>query len=210
MTYKPGIYDGVKSADYHADPALGSTSLKTLATRTPAHWKHEQANPKFSDAFTLGTAVHSVILEDDITGITVVTADNWLTKAAKELKAQALAEGKQPLLGKEFDQVMAMRESVMGHPLAKAALTGHKAEQSVFWQHESGTALKCRPDALHQGGKLGNMVVDLKTVQSAAPDEFERAILGVDAENPTGALRLYRALGFGDEVRSVTTLNRVL
>jgi GNAT superfamily N-acetyltransferase len=41
----------------------------------------------------------------------------------------------------------------------------------------------------------------------AADDGFERAILGVDAENPTGALRVYRRLGFSEEVRSVTSLN---
>jgi ribosomal protein S18 acetylase RimI-like enzyme len=32
---------------------------------------------------------------------------------------------------------------------------------------------------------------------AGAEDGLERAILGVDAENPTGALRVYRALGFG-------------
>ncbi|MFZ6004685.1 MAG: GNAT family N-acetyltransferase [Actinomycetota bacterium] len=42
----------------------------------------------------------------------------------------------------------------------------------------------------------------------AAEDGFERAILGVDEENPTGALRLYRDLGFTDEVRRVTLLAR--
>jgi hypothetical protein len=175
MSYAPGIYSGITNADYHRDPALGSTSLKTLATRTPAHWKWDNAHPKFSDAFTLGTAAHSVILEDDLSGITVITADNWLTKAAKELKAAALADGKQPLLSKEFDQVMAMREAVKQHPLAKAAFDGGTPEQSVFWNHESGTALKCRPDMLHQGGKLGNLIVDLKTVQSAAPEEFSKS-----------------------------------
>jgi ribosomal protein S18 acetylase RimI-like enzyme len=36
---------------------------------------------------------------------------------------------------------------------------------------------------------------------------FERAILGVDAENPTGAVSLYRGLGYED-VRSVRTLVR--
>jgi GNAT superfamily N-acetyltransferase len=41
---------------------------------------------------------------------------------------------------------------------------------------------------------------------AAADDDFERAILGVDAENPTGALRLYRRLGFDEDVRSTTTL----
>lgn len=36
---------------------------------------------------------------------------------------------------------------------------------------------------------------------------FERAILGVDADNPTGALRVYRRLGFED-VRASTTMSR--
>lgn len=43
---------------------------------------------------------------------------------------------------------------------------------------------------------------------AAADDGFERTILGVDAESPTGALRLYRDLGFTDDVRCVTTLSR--
>lgn len=43
-----------------------------------------------------------------------------------------------------------------------------------------------------------------------ADDGFERAILGVDAENPTGALRVYRDLEFDDDVRSVTTFNRMV
>jgi mycothiol synthase len=41
----------------------------------------------------------------------------------------------------------------------------------------------------------------------AADDAVERAILGVDADNPTGALGLYRSLGFVD-VRSHSTLGR--
>lgn len=162
----PGIYAGISNADYHANPALGSTSLKTLATRTPAHYRHDKAHPKFSDAFTLGTAAHSLILEDDLSGIVVVTADNWLTKSAKELKAMALADGKQPLLSKEFDQVMAMREAVKQHPLARAAFTGHEAEQSVFWE-EDGLMLKCRPDAWQPG-----VLVDLKSTLDANPSEF--------------------------------------
>ena len=43
-----------------------------------------------------------------------------------------------------------------------------------------------------------------------ADDGFERAILGVDSENPTGALRVYRRLGFSEEVRSVISLNRTV
>jgi hypothetical protein len=174
-TIEPGVYAGISNADYHANPALGSTSLKTLATRTPAHYQFDKTHPKNSDAFTLGTAAHSLILEDDTSGIEVVAADNWLSKAAKEAKAQALAEGKQPLLNKEMAQVVAMRDAVRGHALARAALEGGTPEESVFWDHESSTALKCRPDMLHRGGKLGNLIVDLKTVQSADPQEFAKS-----------------------------------
>jgi hypothetical protein len=166
LSFEPGIYPGVTNADYHADEALGSTSLKTLATRTPAHYQHDKAHPKFSDAFTLGTAVHSVILEGDPSGIVVVDADNWLTRSAKEAKSAALGSGLQPLLTKEWAQVLAMNDAVMAHPLARAAFTDHRAEESVFWE-EDGLMLKCRPDAWKPG-----VLVDLKTARDANPNEF--------------------------------------
>lgn len=163
---EPGIYDGISNPDYHADPALGSTSLKTLATRTPAHYQWDKAHPKFSDAFTLGTAAHSLILEDDTSNIIMVDADNWLSKAAKEAKAAALAAGDQPLLRKEWLQVLAMRDAVMDHPEARYLFANHLAEQSVFWE-EDGLILKCRPDAWKTG-----LLIDLKTTRSADPNEF--------------------------------------
>lgn len=163
---KPGIYDGISNADYHKDPALGSTSLKTLATKTPAHYQHDKKHPKFSDAFTLGTAAHSLILEGDTSGIVVVEADNWLTKDAKAAKVAALAEGKQPLLTKEIEQVWAMTHAVMAHPEAWKLFKDHKAEQSVFWEEE-GQLYKCRPDAWKPG-----LLIDLKTCASADPNEF--------------------------------------
>lgn len=166
MSLKPGIYDGISNKAYHADPALGSTSLKTLATRTPAHYQHDKKHPKTSDAFTLGTAAHSLILEDDASGIVVVDAGNWLTKDAKEAKAAALAAGKQPLLTKEWLQVVAMRDAVMGHSVARELFTAHRAEVSVFWA-EDGQTYKCRPDAWQPG-----VLVDLKTCASADPNEF--------------------------------------
>jgi len=166
MSFAPGIYPGISNRDYHADAALGSTSLKTLATKTPAHYQHDQAHPKSSDAFTLGTAAHSLILEDDTSQFVVVDAANWLTKDAKAEKVWALSTGRVPLLTKEFEQVQAMRDAVMDHPVAGDLFTGHKAEQSVFWD-EDGLMLKCRPDAWKPG-----LLIDLKTCASADPNEF--------------------------------------
>ena len=166
MTFKPGIHSGVSNAAYHADPALGSTSLKTLATKTPAHYQWDKAHPKFSDAFTLGTAAHSLILEGDTSQFVIVDAANWLTKDAKAAKADALAAGKQPLLTKELEQVKAMHDSVMRHSIARELFTGHKAEESVFWKEDALT-LKCRPDAWKPG-----QLVDLKTTVDASPGSF--------------------------------------
>jgi len=166
MAFEPGIYDGVKNRAYHADPALGSTSLKTLATRTPAHYQHDKAHPKTSDAFDLGTVAHSLILEGDASGVEICPFSAWTTKAAKDARDEARAAEKIPLLTKDWLQVLNMRDAVMRHPLARALFTGHKAEQSVFWD-EGGQTFKCRPDAWKPG-----LLVDLKTTVNADPNEF--------------------------------------
>lgn len=166
MSYTPGIYADISNRDYHADPALGSTSLKTLATKTPAHWKWQSENPAHKDVFDLGTAIHSIVLEQDESNIVEVEASTWQTKKAQEAKVAARAEGKVPLLTKDLELARAIGASVMEHPLASKMLTGHKAEQSVFWE-EDGLMLKCRPDALNYG-----MIADLKSIIAADPATF--------------------------------------
>jgi len=167
MGYTPGIYDGVSNAAYHADPALGSTSLKTLATKTPAHYKYDQEHPRSSDAFDIGTVAHSLILENDKSGVDVWDFPAWTTKAAKEARDESRAAGRIPLLTKDWGQVKGMTESVMRHPQARELFTGHRAEASVFWE-EDGRMLKCRPDAWHDSERL----VDLKTTRDANPNTF--------------------------------------
>jgi len=169
MTIAPGIYDGITNANYHADSALGSTSLKTLATRTPAHYQYEKLNPKSSAAFDLGTAAHSLILEQDESGIVVIDVDAKRGKVWTEPASAAEADGKIALTSKEWAQVVAMRDAVMAHPFARGLFTGHKAEHSVFWQELDGLILKCRPDAWQPGA-----LIDLKTARDANPNEFGR------------------------------------
>lgn len=166
MSYTPGIYDGVSNADYHRDEALGSSSLKTLATKTPARYQHGLKHPKSSAAFDLGTAAHSLILEGDESGVVVIDVDSKRGKAWTDPAGNAEAEGKIALTSKEWAQVKGMRDSVMAHEVAGPLFTGHKAEQSVFWQ-EDGHAYKCRPDAWKPG-----QLIDLKTAASADPNEF--------------------------------------
>ena len=51
------------------------------------------------------------------------------------------------------------------------------------------------------------LMADVHRRIAASDTGFERAILGVDSQNPTGALLLYRSLGYED-VRAVTNLAR--
>jgi len=167
MSFAPGIYPGITNRDYHADPALGSTSLKTLATRTPAHWKWESEHPVHKDAYDIGTLAHSLILEDDTSLHEVIDVPDKLGNKWKIPAGEAKAKGLIPVTPKEWAGIAAMRDAVMAHPAARAAFTGHKAEQSVFWE-EDELMLKCRPDAWQSGWTL----VDLKTARDANPNEF--------------------------------------
>lgn len=164
--FTPGVYPRIKNRDYHADPALGSTSLKTLALRTPAHWKWESEHPVHKDVYDIGTLAHSLILEEDKTLHQVIDVDdkrgNKWTVPANDAKANGLI----PVTAKEWSGIVGMRDSVMAHQLARNAFTDHRAEESVFWE-EDGQMFKCRPDAWKPG-----LAADLKTTADANPNEF--------------------------------------
>jgi hypothetical protein len=159
----------LSNREYHAHVALGSTSLKALATKPPALWKYERDNPPApSDVLDLGTIAHSLILEQDESGVEVIDVAEKRGKVWTEPADAARAAGKIPLKRAEWRQVVAMRDAVMADPRGRAAFTGHEPEKSIIWD-EDGLMLKCRPDALHP-----HVIVDLKTARSADPRDFPR------------------------------------
>lgn len=168
MNLKPGIYPDITNREYHADSALGSTSIKTLALKTPAHYQWDKLNPKHSDAFNTGTAVHELVLEGEFKTVVELEHDSYRSKAAQEDRDKAYADGLTPMLSKDLIEVYAMRDAVMRNPLAWDAFRGHIPEQSYFWE-EAGQMFKVRPDALKPG-----LITDLKTCQSASPNEFAK------------------------------------
>lgn len=68
LEHEPGIYFGLSEKDYHADSALGSSSLRKLLV-APEDWQYEQDDsiPKKpvpeSSAMIFGRAVHALVLE---------------------------------------------------------------------------------------------------------------------------------------------------
>lgn len=167
------IIDGMPADQYHASPGLSSTGLRLIA-RTPAHYRWEQEHPTTSDEFDLGTVAHSVILEGDNSGVAIIDMDDRRTKAYKEAEYVARANGKIPLLRKDWAIVERMRDAVLAHPTARLALEG-TPERSVFWDHETGIPLRVRADKHNPDSPIGPIVTDLKTTTNADPNEFGRA-----------------------------------
>jgi hypothetical protein len=175
---EPGIYV-MSNKDYHADPieggSLSSTGAKKLSTKTPAHFKWDMDHPVHKDTFDFGTAAHSLILEGDNSGIVIVNADSWRTKAAQEQRDAAHAHGKTPMLIKDYEQVEAMAEQIKNHPDAMTLLSDGKPELSGFWQHETGIWLRVRFDWLPNHRGPGLILSDYKTAVSADPIKFAKA-----------------------------------
>lgn len=80
------------------------------------------------------------------------------------------------LTADEWDQLHAMRDAVMAHPVACKLLTAAPgdAELSVYWTDpETGELCRCRPDFWRRDGIL----VDVKTTDDASPEAFARSLV---------------------------------
>lgn len=171
---------------YQADPSkvpsLTASIAHLLLTRTPRHaWlAHPRLNPRWApdhaEKFDLGEAAHTLLCGDE-RAIQVIEAEDWRTKAAKEQREVARADGKIPMLAHQHACAERMVKS------ARAQLAQHEdgqrwfverageAEQTLVWQ-EGDVWCRIRPDWIPHDG---NLFPDYKTCTgSAGPSEWGR------------------------------------
>lgn len=160
--------------DYHAHPAISKTKLDLLH-RSPAHLQEELLNPTpATPAMLWGQMYHSLILTPDQFALTYAVLPEGIDRRYKEGKEawaswQEDHPGMIPVDKPDMTVLNAMRDALMSHSLAAAALTGGIAEQSYFFMID-GVECKCRPDYV-----VGNLMADLKTCIDARPEPFSRA-----------------------------------
>jgi hypothetical protein len=181
---EPCVLDGLPERVYLSDPVEGgslsfSGAKALLPPSCPAKFKYQRDNgrpPKA--AFDLGHAVHSMVLGNG-EPIVVVDAANWMTKAAKEQRAAAYADGHVPLLTAEYERAQAAAKAVAAHNDAGELFSVGIGERSLFWQdHKHGIWRRARPDWMRErNGRL--IVVDLKTCQSAEPDAIAKTVMNL-------------------------------
>lgn len=179
-----GIYE-LTDEVYHADPVPGgslssSGSRKLLPPSCPAKFAYDLAHPQpRKPAFEFGKAAHREVLGAGAT-LCLVDAADWRTKAAREARDEATANGQTALLPAEYQVVQEMAAAIRRHPIAAALLDPDqgKPEQSMFWRDErTGVMRRARFDWLRDqvtaSGRL--LIPDYKSAVSAANDDFEKA-----------------------------------
>jgi hypothetical protein len=168
-----GLYLNLPSDEYHSDDALGSSSLKTLATKTPAHLKGMVR--KESAAFDIGTAFHTLVLEPSKESTIICGGDDRRGNKWKDAKADADFNGNVILTTDEYDKVFRMRDALMANEDAVNLLTGKTVAEASLFANDKQTNIRCkiRPDLFNYDL---NCMVDLKTAITASPEGFARAV----------------------------------
>lgn len=161
--------------EYHQAEGISKSDLD-LIHKSPLHFITAKAQPeKQTEALLFGSALHKYILEREDYNSEFTTAPicDRRTKEGKTIYAEFLEQsvGKNIVTQEQQDKIIGMNEAVFKHPLASKLLTDGLAEQSYFWENkDSGILCKCRPDYIK-----GNYCIDLKTTQSAKPDDFMKS-----------------------------------
>lgn len=165
------IFKDMTNEDYHAHPAISSSDVKMVASKSLFHWRNNVRVAK--PAFDLGTAVHAMLLEPEadlvIRGPETRRGNEWKEKVAAH-------PGKTVLPSGEYDEARRMAEAVIMTPHAGRMLQAPDllCEASfIAVEPDIGLMVKCRPDGLLRGS---GVIIDVKTCQDASPRGFEKDV----------------------------------
>lgn len=164
-------------------PSLSSGIADIIANQSGLHaWHaHPRLNPNYrsqdKDEFDYGTAAHSLLLESDGSNLAVIDHPDYRTKAAREERDNARAQGKTPLLKRKMDRVVAMAETankaIKESEIAEAWAAGI-SEQSLYWD-DLGGKIKCKARFDRYTQASIRWIFDYKSCMSANPDAFLRS-----------------------------------
>ena len=159
-----------------------SKSDLDLINKSPALVEWARNAPVEKDMSpNLGTAVHSAVLEPDLFSSEYARLPKFdlRTKAGKEaaeaVNREIAASDKIALDEATYSQVIAMRDSVLAHPVARTLFTSEGVSEASILGEINGVKVKCRPDRIVDDSVLGrHIIADLKT--TADIDKFNWSV----------------------------------
>jgi len=199
----PGLYPAMPFEQYLARPELSSSELKDLLPPScPYLFKWNKATPQApKPEFDFGSVAHKLVLGQGHE-IEVLQFDSFRTAEARDARDEAYAEGKVPVLARDYANAKAMAWQVQNHPIARDLLSDGQPEVSAFWEDpRTKVGLRCRFDWLREVRSSRQIFIDYKTIAgSLDTDSVERAIYNFGYHQ---RMSHYRdggiVLGLGDE-----------
>jgi len=172
---EPGIYDGLDNDVYHASPGISKSGLSIFAD-SPARYRWGE-RPKTRPLF-LGSLIHCAVLEPEqlehryfVTDLKTLNPDH---KAYREEEQRAA--GAELVKRTDFDQACYIRDSVMGHNVARSLIDESLiVERSGAWiDPETGVLCRLRADGIN---KAAGVIIDAKSCEDASWSAFSNAML---------------------------------
>ena len=178
---KSGIYYDIAEAEYHA-LELCSSSYMSKLLKSPAHlrWALDNPDTKRRDAFVMGSAIHSILLEPDLFSQWCRGPEGDRRSAAVKKELAELREEYKDdhiLRPEQYDGCLAIRDAVMAHETAKRLLGAEgDSEVTLIWQDEEFPDVTCKARVDRLPIDVGLGVVDLKSTKSAKKRDFEKSL----------------------------------
>lgn len=165
------IVYNLSNEQYHLDPSISSSAVKTVIQKSVAHWKYGER--KANVAFDLGTACHTLVLEPHLSNTVRCGPETRRGKEWKEAYEAAQADGAVLLTEGDYRLAVDMAQAVRANPAAAQLLGGSlTCEASVFARDSiNDLDLRCRPDGWRKDIAA---LIDLKTTVDASPEGFAK------------------------------------
>lgn len=163
-------------SEYRAHPAISYSDLKNLKISYNYFLESKKGKPS-TQSMEFGTAFHTLFLEPEKFKTDYIVTDlDRRTKAYKELieanpNAKILTESEFTKLTNMAESARQKFEQMFGLNYLEDFPT--QIETPYFANLISDIESKCKPDLILPNERI---IIDLKSTQSAYPDEFTRAI----------------------------------
>ena len=179
---KARLIQNMSNADYHASKAVSSTHLKTIASKSLAHYIHNLNNPiTQTDALAFGAAYHKIILEPETFEKEFFVIDDrqrpepdkdYRTAKNRAWKQEQIAvnAGKTMISSWDYNVLKKMQEVIFNNLFTNDLIKSCTEIESSIFSEINGVEVRVRPDGFND-----KIIIDLKSTDDCSPDGFARS-----------------------------------
>jgi len=158
--------------DYHAYEGISKSGLDKIA-KSPAHFMFDARKPAKRN-LELGTALHTAVLEPNRYKEEYVILNGIKARTASEYKQAVKVHGSElVLIENEAAHIASIQETAFSQIDIASELVGCDLFELSGFKEINGVLCRIRIDALNSKDRI---IVDLKTTQSSARDEFSKSV----------------------------------